>query len=221
MKRVKGLDGVFMMNDSLLTVNPNPGVRVYGEKLIEWGGREYRVWDPRRSKLAAAIHNGLRGFSLKSGCRVLYLGASAGTTASHISDIVTDGRVYCVEFSPRMMRELLEVCSARMNMLPLLEDASRPRDYLRMVEAADLVYCDIAQPDQTRLFAENMEYFLKGDGYGLIMIKARSIDVTRSPRKIFREEVRKLRDSDFQVMDQVGLNPYEKDHMAVLVKRSD
>lgn len=221
MKRVKGLDGVFMMNDSLLTVNPNPGVRVYGEKLIEWGGREYRVWDPRRSKLAAAIHNGLRGFSLKSSGRVLYLGASAGTTASHISDIVTDGRVYCVEFSPRMMRELLEVCSARMNMLPLLEDASRPRDYLRMVEAADLVYCDIAQPDQTRLFIENMEYFLRDDGYGLIMIKARSIDVTRSPRKIFREEVRKLRDSDFQVMDQVGLNPYEKDHMAVLVKRSD
>ncbi|MGB9837326.1 fibrillarin-like rRNA/tRNA 2'-O-methyltransferase [Methanothermobacter sp.] len=221
MKRVKGLDGVFMMNDSLLTVNLNPGVRVYGEKLMEWGGREYRVWDPRRSKLAAAIHNGLRGFSLKSGCRVLYLGASAGTTASHISDIVTDGRVYCVEFSPRMMRELLEVCSARMNMLPLLEDASRPRDYLRMVEAADLVYCDIAQPDQTRLFTENMEYFLRDDGYGLIMIKARSIDVTRSPRKIFREEVRKLRDSDFQVIDQVGLNPYEKDHMAVLVKRSD
>jgi len=220
-KRVKGLDGVFMMNDSLLTVNPNPGVRVYGEKLIEWGGREYRVWDPRRSKLAAAIHNGFRGFSLKAGCRVLYLGASAGTTASHISDIVTDGRVYCVEFSPRMMRELLEVCSARMNMLPLLEDASRPRDYLRMVEAADLVYCDIAQPDQTRLFTENMEYFLRDDGYGIIMIKARSIDVTRSPRKIFREEVRKLRDSDFQVIDQVGLNPYEKDHMAVLVKRSD
>nr|WP_255772389.1 fibrillarin-like rRNA/tRNA 2'-O-methyltransferase [Methanothermobacter sp. K4] len=221
MKRVKGLDGVFMMNDSLLTVNPNPGVRVYGEKLMEWGGREYRVWDPRRSKLAAAIHNGLRGLSLKSGYRVLYLGASAGTTASHISDIVTDGRVYCVEFSPRMMRELLEVCGSRMNMLPLLEDASRPRDYLRMVEAADLVYCDIAQPDQTRLFTENMEYFLRDNGYGLIMIKARSIDVTRSPRKVFREEVRKLRDSDFQVMDQVGLNPYEKDHMAVLVKRSD
>jgi len=218
-KEVKGIDGVFIMNNSLLTINPNPSVKVYGERIIEWGGREYRVWDPRRSKLAAAILNGLRGFSLNSDSRVLYLGASAGTTASHISDIVTDGRVYCIEFSPRMMRELLGVCESRKNMAPLLEDASRPLSYLRMVEAADLVYCDVAQPDQTRLFIENMDCFLKRDGYGLIMIKARSIDVTRSPRKIFREEVGKLESSGFRIIDQVGLNPYEKDHMAVLVKR--
>jgi len=220
MKHVKGMDGVFIMRDSLVTVNLTPGVRVYGEKLIEWGGSEYRVWDPRRSKMAAAVLNGLRGFQLNPESRVLYLGASAGTTASHLSDIVTMGRVYCVEFSPRMMRELIEVCRVRGNMVPLLEDASRPLDYMRMVENADLVYCDVAQPDQTGLFIRNMDCFLKDDGYGLIMVKARSIDVTRSPRKIFREEAGKLRDSGFRIIDQVGLKPYEKDHMAILVQRS-
>ena len=31
MKHVKGMDGVFIMRDSLVTVSLTPGVRVYGE----------------------------------------------------------------------------------------------------------------------------------------------------------------------------------------------
>ncbi len=208
--------GIYELNGQLATCNLNPGVRVYGEKLIEYDGTECRLWDPRRSKLAAAILKGLENFPVDLSSRILYLGASAGTTPSHISDIVTDGTIYCVEFSPRMMRELLTVCRGRENMIPLLEDASKPYKYRAFMEKVDLVYSDLAQPNQTEIFMNNMRMYLKEGSQGMFMIKARSIDVTRKPRQIFREETSKLKEHGFRVVDKVDLDPYEKDHRCLV-----
>jgi fibrillarin-like pre-rRNA processing protein len=208
--------GIYELEGHLATCNLNPGVRVYGEKLIGYEDAEYRLWDPRRSKLAAAILNGLENFSVDVSSKILYLGASAGTTPSHISDIVVDGTIYCVEFSPRMMRELLTVCRRRDNMIPLLEDASKPYNYRGLMEKADLVYSDVAQPNQTEIFMDNMRMYLKEGSQGMFMIKARSIDVTRKPRQIFREETSKLKEHGFRVVDKVDLDPYEKDHRCLV-----
>ncbi|MDH5769980.1 MAG: fibrillarin-like rRNA/tRNA 2'-O-methyltransferase, partial [Candidatus Bathyarchaeota archaeon] len=82
----------------LATRNMTPGRAVYGEHLVRSGGVEYRLWNPFRSKLAAAVLNGLRNMPISEGGEVLYLGAATGTTSSHISDIVgAGGSVYCVE----------------------------------------------------------------------------------------------------------------------------
>src|SRR5919199_4845942 len=72
----------------LATLNLVEGNSVYGEKLVRQKGIEYRVWDPYRSKLAGAIKKGLNNLPIKKSMRVLYLGASTGTTVSHVSDIV-------------------------------------------------------------------------------------------------------------------------------------
>lgn len=208
--------GIFELDGHLATCNLNPGVRVYGEKLTDYEDNECRLWDPRRSKLAAAILNGLEKFPVEVNSKILYLGASAGTTPSHLSDIAVDGTIYCVEFSPRMMRELLTVCRGRDNMIPLLEDASKPHKYRGLMEKVDLVYSDVAQPNQTEIFMDNMRMYLKEDGQGIFMIKARSIDVTRKPRKIFREEASKLKEHGFRVVDKVDLDPYEKDHRCLV-----
>ena len=208
--------GIYELEGHLATCNLNPGVRVYGEKLTEYEGVEYRLWDPRRSKLAAAILKGLEILPVEVDSKILYLGASAGTTPSHISDIITEGVIYCVEFAPRMMRELLPVCQARENMIPLLDDASKPKNYLNLTEKVDFIYSDVAQPNQTEIFMDNMRMYLKDDGQGMIMIKARSIDVSRKPRKIFREEASKLKEHGFRVVDKVDLEPYEKDHRCLM-----
>ena len=209
-------DGVYQINDSTATINLNPGTKVYGEKLIEVEDTEYRLWDPRRSKLCAAIKNGLNIFPFKKESKILYLGASAGTTPSHISDIVYNGIVYCVEFSPRIMRSLMEVCQYRNNMVPCMEDATRPLNYLPIVEKVDLIYCDVAQAKQSELFMDNMRLYLKKNGYGIIIIKSRSIDVTKNPGKVFREEERKLKRRGYRILEKINLKPYEKDHMAFL-----
>ena len=205
----------------LLTLNLTPGFRVYGEKLLKIGGKEYRVWDPYRSKLAAAILNGLKKLTLTQDSRVLYLGASSGTTASHISDICRDGMLYCVEISTRMVRDLIKVCEKRENMAPLLEDARKPERYLPFIEKVDLVYCDVAQPDQTNIFIENMRLFLKNSGQGFIAIKARSIDTARDPKEIFKEEKQKLKEAGYRILESIRLEPYERDHIAFLVEHRE
>src|SRR5260370_40674747 len=70
------------------TLNLAPGISVYGETRFRVRGSEYRVWDPYRSKLAAAILKGLSNILIRPGSKVLYLGAASGTTVSHVSDIV-------------------------------------------------------------------------------------------------------------------------------------
>jgi fibrillarin-like pre-rRNA processing protein len=206
--------GLYIINDHIATENLNPTQKVYGEKLVDFEGKEYRIWDPRRSKLAAAVFNGLKRFPFNEDSKVLYLGASAGTTPSHISDITRNGMVYCVEFSPRMMRELVELCKLRKNMIPILGDATKPRSYLNLVEKVDVLYCDVAQAKQSELFMDNMRLFLKPEGIGIITVKARSIDVTQNPKKVFRAEESKLKTGGFRVLERIKLEPYEKDHMA-------
>lgn len=207
---------VYQFEDHLATCNLIPGEQVYGEKLVEGRGGEYRLWNPRRSKLAAAILNGLETFPFHDNSKILYLGASTGTTPSHISDMTPDGLIYCVEFSPRMMRKLADLSQIRPNLIPILDDATKPHNYLHLVEKMDIIYSDVAQPNQTEIFMDNMRLFLKEDGVGFLMLKARSIDVTRNPEEIYREEGSRLKTAGFRVLEKIDLEPYEKDHMAFI-----
>lgn len=213
-------EGVYQIDSQITTRNLNPSIKVYDERLIQLEDNEYRTWDPRRSKLSAAILNGLDTFPFKQGSKVLYLGASAGTTPSHISDICKSGLIYCVEFSPRMMRELIEVCRARENMIPILDDATKPYNYMNLVQKVDVIYSDVAQPNQSELFMDNMRFYLKENGIGILMVKSRSIDVTKKPNKVFKEEESKLKTSGFKIIQKIKLDPYEKDHMAFICSLS-
>ena len=205
-------------NEQLATLNLSPGVSVYGERLIACEGREYRIWDPFRSKLAAAVLNGIKGFPLASGMRVLYLGSATGTTASHVSDIVgEDGCVYCVDFAPRSMRDFLgNVSQYRSNVFPILADARFPESYAFLVGGVDGIYCDVAQPEQAKLLSENARVFLPDGGWAMLAIKARSIDVVRDPSAIFEEELDLLRKNGFVILDSIRLDPYDKAHAMVL-----
>ena len=215
---------IFTKDDEIATKNLTPGIKVYDEKLIEEENAgeiiEYRTWNPRRSKLSAALLNGLDGLQLNSSSKVLYLGASTGTTVSHISDMLPEGMIYAVEFSPVSMKKLVRLSEKRPNIAPILADATKPKYYLNKCEKVDLVYCDVAQEKQSELFLNNMNLFLKEDGQGLITIKARSIDVVSKPKKIFKEEERKIKENGYSILEKIKLEPYEKDHMAFLVEKS-
>lgn len=209
---------ILILNDHkrLATLNLDQGKSVYGEKLLMLHGSEFRLWDPFRSKLAAALTRGLE-FELLPNTRVLYLGASTGTTVSHISDIVgANGRIFAVESSSRVGRELINnVSSRRNNVIPIISDARKPRAYFSIYDTIDLVYCDIAQPDQTAIAMENCNVYLKRGGTLLLVVKARSIDVTMDPKKVVKREVKKLEDNCFRILQVVNLDPFDKDHAFV------
>ncbi|MCH8975111.1 MAG: fibrillarin-like rRNA/tRNA 2'-O-methyltransferase [Thaumarchaeota archaeon] len=203
----------------LATENLVPGNQVYKEKLVLKKGIEYRVWDPFRSKLAASIMKDLEEFPFQEKSSVLYLGVSTGTTISHISDIVgPKGIIFGVEHSSRVARDFLDrVASHRKNIIPIIQDARRPQDYFSVYNKMDIVYSDIAQPDQTEIAISNCKLYLKNNGYLFLVIKTRSIDVTQPPKKIIEGELKKLR-TNFQILQQIDLHPYDKDHAMIIAK---
>jgi fibrillarin-like pre-rRNA processing protein len=204
--------------ERLATLSQDPGTTVYGEDTVKIADREYRIWDPYRSKLAAAILKGLSEVPIRPGNSILYLGAASGTTASHVSDIVGDkGRVYCVEFAQRSFRDLANNASKnRRNMTPIFADARFPEKYRSIVQGVDTVYADIAQPDQARILSENIAQYLSEKGNFLFAVKARSIDVSRDPATIFRQERNILEENGYKVREMIRLDPFEKDHSMIL-----
>jgi len=217
-------DGIFIAKgkeDVLVTLSSVPGEAVYGEKRIAVTEgeekREYRVWNPFRSKVAAAILGGVNNIYMAPGMKVLYLGAASGTTVSHISDIVgPTGIVFAVEFSPRSGRDLINVAKKRTNIIPIVEDARHPQKYRMLVGIVDTVFADVAQPDQARIIALNAHHFLKNGGHFVISIKANCIDSTAEPEVVFAKEVNKLKQEQFKPEEQITLEPYERDHAVVV-----
>ena len=202
--------------EHIATINLLKGVTLYGEKLISRDGNEYRTWDPFRSKLAAAYIKGLH-FEFSNVGNVLYLGASTGTTVSHLSDIVgQSGKIFAVESSTRVARELISnVSSKRTNVIPIIEDARKPRSYFSIYDKMDLVYCDIAQPDQTTIAIDNCKIYLKEAKPMLLVIKTRSIDVTMSPKNVISQEIKKLESNSFEIKQEIDLEPFDKDHAMI------
>jgi rRNA 2'-O-methyltransferase fibrillarin len=220
-------DGIFIAKgkeDALVTKNMVPGESVYGEKRIsvddpaEEGKKiEYRVWNPFRSKIAAAVLGGVDNVWIKPGAKVLYLGAASGTSVSHVSDIIgPTGTVYAVEFSHRPGRDLINMAKKRTNVVPIVEDARLPLKYRMLVGMVDVIFADVAQPDQSRIVALNASYFLKVGGHFVISIKASCVDSTASPEAVFASEVSKLKKDNFKPQEQVTLEPYERDHAVVI-----
>jgi fibrillarin-like pre-rRNA processing protein len=204
----------------LATLNLVEGNSVYGEKLVKQKEVEYRVWDPYRSKLAGAMKKGLNNLPIKKSMKVLYLGASTGTTVSHISDIVgLDGIVFAVEPAIRVGRELIEnVASKRGNVVPIIEDARKPQSYFSIFGKVDLVYSDIAQADQTDIAILNCHCYLKQGATILVVIKTRSIDVTMEPSAVVAHEAKRLKDNGFHIDQIINLDPFDKDHSLIHAK---
>jgi fibrillarin-like pre-rRNA processing protein len=185
---------------------------VYGERMIG----EARVWDPYRSKLSALYHAGT-GVDLAPGMRVLYLGAAHGTTVSHVADYVDV--VYAVEFAPRPVQDLLEVARRRKNVIPIMADVRSPEAYAPAVEPVDLVYQDVAQPDQAAIAIKN-SVFLRPGGNLILMLKTRSVDVGKEPGEVFSETTGLLAAAGFNALESVWLAPYYRDHAAIVCKNA-
>ncbi|MBN1682216.1 fibrillarin-like rRNA/tRNA 2'-O-methyltransferase [Candidatus Bathyarchaeota archaeon] len=206
----------------LATLNLTRGRKVYNEQLFEIEGKEYRSWNPTRSKLGAAIIKGLKTIPIKPKTTVLYLGVASGTTCSHISDIVNEtGHIWGVDFSERPIRDLIEnVTRYRKNITPLLNDARQPRSYSIQVPMVDTIYADVAQPDQALIVIKNAKLFLKKSGSIILVIKSRSVDVSKNPNEIYASQIQILKDAGFSIKEVIDLDPYEKDHALVLAKFS-
>ncbi|PIN76390.1 fibrillin [Candidatus Woesearchaeota archaeon CG10_big_fil_rev_8_21_14_0_10_36_11] len=211
--------GIYTDKRRIYTKNVFPGKIHFEEKTVKDGPIEYREFDPRRSKLAAMIMKGCTNIGIRKNDVVLYLGSSHGYTPSFVSDMVEeDGFIFGIDPAPRVMRDFVFLAEKRNNLVPVLADAFHPETYMDRVCAVDIVYQDVAQRNQTAIFVKNCKMFLKKGGYGLLAVKARSIDITKKPKQIFIE-VRTQLEKEFTVIDYRILEPFEKDHCMIIIKK--
>ena len=203
----------------LYTINLVPGHNVYGERIVAENGIEYREWNASKSKLAASILKGSPNVGIRKDDVVLYLGSASGTTVSHVSDIVgNEGLVFAVDVAPRVMRDLIFLRYKRKNIAPILADAGRIALLKERISAVDVIYQDVAQKSQLDIFLKNVGLFLKNEGCALLAVKARSIDVTKNPKQIFKDVKEKL-EKELAIIDYRELEPFQRDHCMFICRK--
>jgi len=216
-------EGVFILRgkyDCLLTKDLTKGISVYGEKLIQGlisdGPTIFRIWNPFRSKIAASVMCGIDTINIKPGSTILYLGASTGTTVSHLSDIVgSKGAIFAIEKSLTCFNRLSEISTYRSNVIPINGDARQPHKYRMLITQVDVIIIDIAQSDQTRVLAINSLFYLKQDGFFIMIVKASSIDSDSFTETVIARELNRLKELGFKPLEQISLDPYEKNHNVI------
>jgi fibrillarin-like pre-rRNA processing protein len=207
-------------NLKLYSKNLIPGHQVYGERIIEYKAQEYREWDPYRSKLAALILENPNSNFLSNNLNCLYLGASSGTTISHLSDIVKDGIIYGIEFAERSIRQLIQNTSNRKNIIPILGDARYPETYAKSIfNEIDLIYQDVAQPNQAEIAILNSNYYLKNNGLIILAIKSQSIDSVSKSEKIYKQEKIILENAGYEIVETVNIHKYAANHIILIIKK--
>ncbi|MBW3020226.1 fibrillarin-like rRNA/tRNA 2'-O-methyltransferase [Candidatus Woesearchaeota archaeon] len=205
----------------IYTKNLTPGKTVYDEELVKTNDGELREWNPYKSKLGAYImQKGVNDIFIRPGSSVLYLGIASGTSASHISDIIgKDGMIYGIDPAFRVMIDLMFVAEERKNIAPILDDAAHPEHYKNLVpKEVDFIIQDVAQRNQSEIFIKNVDRYLKKDGFAMIAIKAKSIDIAGNSKKIFKD-IRDELEKKYTIVDSKKLEPFEKDHMMIVIKK--
>ena len=210
---------IYQDGRKIYTKSMTPGKTNFAEWVVKDKNEEYREFDPSRSKLAAMILKGCTNIGIRKNDLILYLGTSHGYTSSFISDMIgKEGLLFGIDPAPRVMRDFVFLAEERKNLVPILADANHPNEYADKVCSTDIVYQDVAQRNQAEIFINNCKLFLKKDGYGLLAVKARSNDIRKKPKEIFTE-IRKKLEKEFTVIDYRILEPFQKDHCMIIIKK--
>ncbi|CAN1151853.1 rRNA 2'-O-methyltransferase fibrillarin 2 [Linum perenne] len=209
-------------DDAICTENLVPGEAVNGEELISVKNKdgietEYRIWDPSRSKLAAAIQCGVENIWVKPGSRVLYIGDVCETTVSHLSDLVgLDGLIYSVGSSDAVVN----MAEKRSNVIPIYYGYGAPMMYLMLVSMVDVICADLKDPlkmyGQDRAvigLAMNAQHFLRAGGHFLAFTQADSI-VPTSENGVAIESLRGEEKREFNILEMIEL---EQDHKGLVM----
>jgi len=208
-------DGHDLYVRSLLGASPEFGRTVRGSN-----GHHYRSFPPTASKLAAMAKLGCQHWPFRPSSRVLYLGAGAGTTASFMSDVCPQGQVVAVEFAPEPFRALLDVARGRPNVVPVLADARRPGTYAAQVgPPVDVVYQDVAQRDQWDIAHRNARALLAPGGTVVLVVKARSVDVSARPEEVYARVRAEAEASGFHALELIDLDPFDEGHGVLVLSR--
>jgi len=202
----------------LATLN-NAGINeAYNEKLTEINGKQYNVWNPYTSKLAAAIVNGMEIFPILEKTKVLYLNTTIEKTLSHISDIIgMNGKIFVVRDMVENSKNFLEkVRNNRVNIFSITRENGVPARF-SSTEMVNVVYVDITQHNETEVAIQNCKNYLRNGGFLMLVVPTKKIDFINNPSKQNLEEMQKLQ-SSFEIIQQINLTDFFKEYSMIIAK---
>ena len=228
--RETNMECLLIEKSTLWTMNATPGKRVYGEKIRRFSSKEFRKWDPYRSKIAAGMlrtQHDPRDLLPHHGSQVLYLGAGHGTTISHIHDIVCGeenkfgGRIVGIDISPRCIRDLLGLAKARPGFIPVLADA-RKRTWEHTIHGqVDWLFQDVSQTGQLDIFLDVSTKHLKPSGRALFSFKMASERWSDEAKTTQIETMEKrIASSGFDCNEILDLQGYEDEHFLFVISKN-
>ena len=203
----------------LATLNNASINEVYNEKLIKINGKQYNLWNPYTSKLAAAIVNGMEIFPILKKTKVLYLNGAIEKTLSHISDIIgVNGKIFILRDINENSKKFLDnVMNDRTNVFTITRDNGDPAKFSSKTEMVNVVYVDITQHNETEVAIQNCKRYLTDGGFLMLVVPTKKIDFVNNPNGQNLEEIQKLQ-SSFEIIQQINLTDFFKEHSMIIAK---
>ena len=173
-------------------------------------------WNPYKSKWKAAIENGI-DIPVNEKDNILYLGASAGTTVSFVSEL-TKGIVFAVENSFQMAIPLIRLAEKRKNIAPIFCDAREIKTIKKFLykKEISILFQDIPSHDQIEIL-EKASSLVEKDCIILLSLKTQSIS-QQEPEETFKQAKAKL-SKKFKIIKTVSLFPFHKKHYFFIMKK--
>ena len=203
----------------LATLNNASINEVYNEKIIKINGKQYNLWNPYTSKLAAAIVNGMEIYPILKKTKVLYLNGTIEKTLSHISDIIgVNGKIFILRDINENSKNFLEnVMNDRTNVFTITRDNGDPAKFSSKTEMVNVVYVDITQHNETEVAIQNCKRYLTDGGFLMLVVPTKKIDFVNNPNGQNLEEIQKLQ-SSFEIIQQINLTDFFKEHSMIIAK---
>ena len=173
-------------------------------------------WNAYKSKWKSALDKGLN-VDLKGEENILYLGASTGSTISHIKD-KTKGFIFAVEKSPKMMIELMKLSMKSENIVPIFLDARNIEEIKKRLfkENIDVLFQDIPSPDQVNMLINASELV---DSDCRIFLSLKIISVAHWTHETVLKKTEENLKKHFKIIESVSLEPFHKKHYFYVLKK--
>ena len=221
--------------EQLATKNIVEGTKTHKEKIVIVNDEEFLEWNPYKSKLAAAIRNGLQILPIIKNSKVVCINPLEESTILHISNIVgSKGSVFVIDVDKNKKSFLNKLVDTHKNIIPIYDTVDELSSSSSITGKVDALYVDIPESEQIETIVEKYGSLLKNEGFLMLIAKkddnaiiendiAGWMAEQRAGLNKIREITTKLK-SQFEIIQEINLGinyamePYHKFYTFILAQ---
>ena len=221
--------------EQLATKNMVKGTKTRKEKIVIVNNEEFLEWNPYKSKLAAAIRNGLQILPIIKNSKVVCINLLEESTMLHISNIVgSGGSVFVIDVNKNKKSFLNKLVNTHKNIIPIYDKVDELSFSSSITGKVDALYVDLPESEQIEQIVRNYGSLLKNEGFLMLVAKKDSDAILendivgwmaeqRAGLNKIREITAKLK-SQFEIIQEINLGinyamePYHKLHAFILAQ---